>query len=268
MRNPVVLRDRARVLQPAGAPERADGDVVEEVVVGHAGLVERRGDRVVREPGRVLRLGRQLVVAVAVGLPRPHVLAVGQRRAHERAVEAVERRERLRRVLDEAEVALGVVGDREHVVVAGAQEAVAPAAVELGATAVPRVVGVGMPAALEVGRHALRLVPDPVLVGVLQARLTAVRVGHPAEVVVEGPVLHHQHDDRVDGEVARRRQERAPLTAGGFGDERVGVQDGRERRRHPRGHRGPLQELAAAKAVVFVHVRHGSQTMHRNVAVR
>jgi hypothetical protein len=51
-------------------------------------------------------------------------------------VEVVEGRERLGRVLDEPEVALGVVAERE-LVVAGLQEAVHGAVVALLAAAVP-----------------------------------------------------------------------------------------------------------------------------------
>jgi hypothetical protein len=108
-------------------------------------------------------------------------------------------------------------------------------------------------------------------VGVLQPGLAAVRVRHPTEVVVERPVLHHQHDDRVDGEVARRGQEPAALVARRLGDERVGRQQRCERRREPGGQRGPLQELATAQLFVVVvqigHRRHGSRRCTGNVAV-
>jgi hypothetical protein len=167
-------------------------------------------------------------------------------------VEAIERGERLRGVLDEAQVALGVVGDREDVVGARAQEAVARAAVELRAPAVPRVVRVRMAAALEVGCEPLRLVDHTVLVGVLQPRLVAVGVRHPAEVVIERPVLHHQDDDRVDRDVARRGQVDPALVARCLGDERVGRED-RRQRRGAGGHGGALQELAPAQQLILVH---------------
>ena len=177
-----------------------------------------------------------------------HVLAVGQRAGHQRAVEVVEGGERLGRVLDEAEVALAVVADRE-LVVAGLEEAVHRAAVELVAPALPRVVGVGVAAALPVGRQAVGRVRVALEVGVGQARLAAVGVGHPAEVVVEGPVLHHQHDERVDRQVARRREVLAPLPLGRLGDERLGRQHARQAD-GAGGHRRALQELAAAHGLV------------------
>ena len=147
----VVVGDRARAGEAGLAPQRAHRDVVEEVAVGHAGLLAGGEDRVVGEARLVLRLWRQVVLDQPVGLRGVHVLAVGQGRTHQRAVEAVVGGEGQRRILDEAEVALRVVGDGEDVVVAGAQEAVAPAAVELGAPALPAVVGIGMAAALQVG---------------------------------------------------------------------------------------------------------------------
>jgi hypothetical protein len=94
-------------------------------------------------------------------------------------VEAIEGRERLGGVADEAEVVLGVVGDRELVVVARAQEAVAAPAVELRAPARPRVVRVGMAAALPVGRQAPGGERLPARVGELEPRLPPVGTRQP-----------------------------------------------------------------------------------------
>ena len=125
-----------------------------EVAVGDPGPAQRRRRSCCR--GSRSSLTGIVVVDLAVGLAGVHVLAVGKRRGQQRAEEAVEGGERLGRVLDEAEVALGVVADRELVVRARLEEAVHLAAVELGAAALPGVVGIGMPAALEVRRQPVR----------------------------------------------------------------------------------------------------------------
>ena len=190
---------------------------------------------------------RQRVVLVAVGLRRVHVLAVGIRRGQQRAEEAVVGGEGLGGGGDEGQVVLRVVADRERVVVARAQEAVHGAAVDLGAPAVPRVVGVVEGAALEVGRQAVGGERLPIVRRVGEPVLAPVGPGQPAQVVVEGPVLHHQHHEGVDGEVARGGQRRAALPARRLRHEHVGRQHRRHARGQARGHRGALQELAPAQ---------------------
>jgi hypothetical protein len=127
----------------------------------------------------------------------------------------------------ERQVLVGVVADREQVVVAGLEEAVELPAVELDPAALVGVVGVLEAAAVR-RREVVRLVPDPLAVDVAQPRLLAVRPLQPAEVVVEGAVLHHHHDDVVDTGLRRRGQgDRRPRPPRG----------GDARRDHSRGSR-------------------------------
>ena len=104
---------------------------------------------------------------------------------------------------------VGVVADRERVglsqrhprvVSRGGgplQESVHLAEVVLDQEALPAVVGVAVPAALEVGGQAV----VGVVVAVRRREgqvVAAVSPGQPAEEVVERPVLHHQHDYVLD----------------------------------------------------------------------
>src|SRR5207248_7479692 len=166
------------------APKRRDRNVVEEVSVRYASALERGKDRGVWESGLIFGLRWQLVVGVAVGRRCVHVFAVGQRRSHQRAVEVIERHERLGRGLDETEIALPVIGDRE-LVVARLQKAVAATAVQLPASTVPRVVWIWMPAALPVRRQWSSRQRVPRKIHVAQPSLTAVGIRHPAEVMIE-----------------------------------------------------------------------------------
>ena len=130
-----------------------------------------------------------------------HVLAVGIGRGEQRAEEAVEGGEVPRRRGDERQVLLGVVADREDVVLAGLQEAVHAPAVELVRPPPRSGRGRGRRSPGSRGQAVgLVLLPRGVRVG--EPRLAPVGAGQPAEVVVEGAVLHHQHDDRVEREVA------------------------------------------------------------------
>jgi O-acetyl-ADP-ribose deacetylase (regulator of RNase III) len=76
--------------------------------------------------------------------------------------------------------------------------------------------------------------------------------------VVEGAVLHHEHDEGVDGEIARRGQVRAALAARRLGHQRVGRQQGRDRRGEAAGERRPLQEFAATERLVAEQLVHGT----------
>jgi hypothetical protein len=170
-----------------------------------------------------------------------HVLAVGVGRAQQRAEKAVKARERLGRVRGERHVGFFVVADRERVAV-GAQEAVHAPAVEFGAPALPRVVVVEMATALE-EIEAVRGQRLTGAVGELQPGLASVGPRQPAEVVVERAVLHHQHHERVDREVARRRKLDLALAPGGLGHERVGIQHQAHAGGQARGHGGAPEEI-------------------------
>ncbi len=180
-----------------------------------------------------------------------HVLAVGIGRGQDRAEEAVEGGEGASHGGHERQVLLGVVADREGVVAAGAQEAVHTAAVHLVAAALPGVVGVGMGAALEVGGEPVGRVRIAGGVAVDEPSLPAVGPRQPAEVMVEGAVLHHQHDDRVERQVARAGHV-DPEALVRLGEKRVGTEDGAEPRGEPPGHRGALEELPAAHRLVGI----------------
>ena len=203
--------------------------------------------------GKPQRRDRERVVHHPVGLRRVHVLAVGVGRRQQRAEEAVERRERRRDLRDERQVVPLVVADREDVVVARPQEAVHLAVVELRPPAAPRVVGVRVRAALEVAVEPVRGERPAGAVHVRQPGLHAVGARQPPEVVVEGAVLHHQHDERVDREVARRGQRGGAALGGGrLADEPVRVQQHRRAGAEARERRGALEELAAAQVAVGV----------------
>jgi len=59
-------------------------------------------------------------------------------------------------------------------------------------------VGVGLSAALEVRSQLVRRMARAVRIEVGEPGLLAVRARKPAEEVIEGPVLHHEHDDMTD----------------------------------------------------------------------
>ena len=118
------------------------------------------------------------------------------------------------------------------------------------APAVPAVVGIAERAALEVrrqpvGGERLRAVEARVAQPVVD------RVGArvPAEVVVEGAVLHHQDDEGVDRQLARAREMGPRRVLGRLGDQGLG----REQARHPGEpgeRRGPAEEVAPAQHVL------------------
>jgi hypothetical protein len=151
------------------------------------------------------------------------VEAVGVGLGHHRGEVAVEHRPVAGGVRVERQVLVGVVADREQVVVAGLEEAVELPALELDPAALVGVVGVLEAAAVR-RREVVRLVPDPLAVDVAQPRLLAVRPLEPAEVVVEGAVLpHHEHDVldagvRGGGEGGGRARGQPAGRAGGGGD--------------------------------------------------
>ena len=194
------------------------------------------------KPELSVRRERQRVVHHPVGLARVHVLAVRIRRGEQRAEEAVERGKRLGHVRGERQVRLGVVADREHVALR-AQEAVHPPAVEFGPPALPRVIGIEEAAPLVVVAQPVGRVRLALSVGEREPRLATVGTGKPPEVVVERPVLHHQHDERVDRQVARGRDLVRALPARRLGHDRVGIEHQPEPGRQPRRHRGALEEL-------------------------
>ena len=146
-------------------------------------------------------VGGRVVVDAAARLRRPVVVAVRPGRGHQRAVEAVEDRERLARGVNEAEIALVVVTEGEFVVVAleepvRLRPGVRQRASQLLAAARPGVVGIWMTAALplalpQVGGVA-RGDEGVAVVGIrIGPALDRIRIRQPAEVVVERPVLHH-----------------------------------------------------------------------------
>jgi hypothetical protein len=166
-------------------------------------------------------------------------------------VEVVEGGELERRCRQEPEVLLAVVGDRQLVVVARAQEAVAAPAIQLRTAAVPGVVGIVEQATLPVGGERAGGEALAVLVHVREPCLAPVRMRHPAEVVVERAVLHHQQHERVDRQVARRGQLIAALALRGLRDERLSGQE-RGHARQAGGERRPREELAPPHVLVRV----------------
>jgi hypothetical protein len=149
--------------------------------------------------------------------------------------------------VEEAELALVVVGERKLVVARALGE---EAAAELGAAAVPTVSRILVAAALVLdtaraerremlGRH------HPSVGRAEALLLDAVRVRVPAEVVVERPVLHHQDHEVVDLHVPPARHVRAAVRGlGGLREDGAGGQAGG----HPGESRAvcrALEEVAA-----------------------
>jgi len=124
------------------------------------------------------------------------VVAVRRRRAQHRGEPPVEHGGLRHERTVEREVVLREVADGK-VVVAVATEAVAPAVVELDEAGRVAVLGIGETAAVR-GREPMRPVRTSMVIVVDQPGLPPVRMRHPAEHVVEGPVLHQYDDDVVD----------------------------------------------------------------------
>jgi hypothetical protein len=254
----LVLEGRPRLDGGIG-PQGEERGVL--VVVAAGGDALGVGDRRQLVPDRRQR-GRHLGVVVSVGLGRVLVEPVGEGLARERAEVAVQRRVLLGQRADDGQVRqrlapapvihIAVVADRERVrggerdprVVGrrrrALQEAVHLPVVVLNQPAFPAVVGVAVPAALEVGRERVVGVGVAVDRGDVLQVVPPVGAGQPAEEVVERAVLHHQDDDVLD----------APGTVGanrgrGVGDslaEQVGAGD-----RKAGGNGRDLEELTAIK---------------------
>ena len=213
----VELRDRMRPPEPPLPVEGRERHVGGVVAGGQAARLGAVEDRLPGEPRPLLGLRRQDGLTSAAVLRPPLIVAVGVGGGHDRAEPAVIQRVGLGRVGEERHVALHVVAGRERVA-AGARrvslhEAVHLAVVVLVAPPVPGVVGIAEVAALKVGGQAVG--GDRVAVGVRvgEPRVLAVGVRMPAEVVVEGAVLHHQDDEGVDGHVAGLGRARRPRRA-------------------------------------------------------
>ena len=158
---------------------------------------------------------------------------------------------RARRRGEEGHVLRQVVAHRVGVVAAARQlEAVDGAVVELHPGLVPQVARHRVPAALEVGRQVVGVDRVAGAVRVAEPGLAAVGPGHPAQEVVEGAVLHHHHDKRVDGDVAAGAPGAAGLLRRSRGDQPVGAEGGGEPEANAyRGGRAG-EELATSQALV------------------
>ena len=118
-------------------------------------------------------------------------------------------------------------------------------------------VGIRKAATLEIWRERMGRVLLAVLVGVMQPLVLAVGAREPPEVMVEGAVLHHQHDEGVDGDVAGAREAVLGLNLRRLGDEGLG----REHRRQsgePRQAGGAREELATPYTAVVFHLLGGA----------
>ncbi len=205
-------------------------------------------DRLPAEADRLVRLRGQLVALLAAVLSAQLVVPVGVGRGHDRAEPAVVELVRVGRVRDEGNVLLQVVAGgvlvRAGPLFVALDEAVEPAVAVLMAAGVPAVGRVGVVAALVVGGEVVGRDRLALGIGIGEALVARVGVGMPAEVVVEGAVLHHQDHERVDRHVARARVRPGELALRSRGDELVERQD----RGHPGGAgegRRPGEELAA-----------------------
>ena len=162
--------------------------------------------------------------------------------------------------MDEAELAVVVVGERELVVAAAVGH---EAAVQLRSAGTPAVPRVWMAAALPFGgahrrcvtrldRIALWVQVGGLLQAVHEAGLT-----QPTEVVVERAVLHH-HDHEVVDRHLTRGGERGSLRRRGLLEQQVGGQEAGGAG-EAGGVRGSLEELASAE---FAHASHNVHEAH------
>ena len=185
---------------------------------------------------RQLNVGRPRLVGrredaghVDVGRRAQLVHAVGVRPRLQRAEVVVEQRVVLRERAEDRHLRRRVVADRK--VIAGGlrlEPAIARAVVELDRHLGPLMLRVRERAPLHVAPEIDRWSRMARKVGEQQPRLLAVRSGHPSEEMIERPVLHHEHDNRVErgggriGQAVRR-------------DARRRRRDVRFRRRRTRG---------------------------------
>src|SRR5262249_22812719 len=86
----------------------------------------------------------------------------------------------------------------ELVVAPGDEPSVACSIVVFVVAARVAVVGIRMTAALKVRRERMCRLRHSIAIQIRKARLFAVCAGHPAEVMIEGSVLHHHHNDVLD----------------------------------------------------------------------
>jgi len=191
--------------RPAGClgEERPDGLGDGQVLLAPQGQEGQVAEVVVR---RHPRCGQPVPDGRHVGLPRRVVDPVGPRgmgveavrvgRAQDRGEPAVEHSGLTDELAVERQIALQVVA--ECVVVVGALAE----AVELAPRVLDPAAGVGVVRVVEAAALVLGQVmggvPDAVVVGIAQTGLPAVRAREPAQVVVEGPVLHAQEHDVLD----------------------------------------------------------------------
>jgi hypothetical protein len=77
-------------------------------------------------------------------------------------------------------------------------------------------VGILISAALKIRSEWPGRVGRAVFIDIGEPILPAIRSGKPSEDMVEGPVLHHQHDDSVEGSIGWRWKRVARLQSGSF----------------------------------------------------
>ena len=248
--------DHVTDAQVLAAPQRGDREVGVVVAVTHLRVGEPVPDRGQLRDGQV--------VLEAVGLRGVHVEAVRERRRHDRGEVVVAHGPVGRGLAIERQVVARVVADRVFVVRAH-EPAVAGAVVVLGTTARVGVVGVGVPAALELGEVGRR-VGDPAGVEVGEPGLLAFGSREPPEEVVERPVLHHQDHDVLDSRLAGRRQHRWREHARGPRDGRGSEYADRSR---SAGEAGPTdQQLAPGEICGFlIGGRHAPRVARRSAGV-
>ena len=220
-----VLVDRRQQGAEARAPERQARQVAEVRPDGDAGAPQPIPDRVELEA----ELGdRDVVVVVPTRLGAVQVAAVRLRRGEHRRVVVVERREPASHAGVERQVVGLVVAEGVAVVAAVGPEEPAVALRVTGGPAVARVVEAAAPPGvrhrlgvevervdhlttrrIEVALHRLGVDGERVAVAREPPLEVALVAAEPSEVVIEGAVLHHQHDDVFDGRLRRREVEHA-----------------------------------------------------------
>src|SRR5262249_4426167 len=148
--------ERARDGQILRSPERDVGQIAEVVAPREA----RRGDSI-PNGGELRKYER---VAEPIGLRRVLVEAIRESGAENSAEIAIGCRPLCHGTAEEREVVLLVKADRVDVTVAGAEKTIASATIQLNASTLERVIGIGESASLEIGGERVGMMLHAIVV--------------------------------------------------------------------------------------------------------
>ena len=258
--HPVAIHEKRRGIVGVVAPTRHPR--------GRQFVPDRR---TVEDPGAQ----RPRILLAALGFSGVEVLTVRERRAHHRREMVIENGEPFRQRRVDRQIFGGVVADRVLVVPRARRQETGVALASSGGPSVTGRRALAEPVRIRVvgpfdqcigGLELPRRVAVPDLVLRLDRELGTpaspplVEIGtvgtEPTQVVVERPVLHHQHDDCVDGAFACRTIEHR--AGRGRGTRGTGPQQcwAHRRRGCSSSHRCSPNELAPIDAVVVARCVH------------